>query len=66
MWAPGCDVNSANSVCFYETWEAEGRREDLVFFLQGEHMGFVRCEFLQKPAKLLATTYLGVVGQRDR
>lgn len=52
-------------VCFYETWEAEGRREDLVFFLQGGHMGFVRCEFLQKPAKLLATTYLGVVGQRD-
>lgn len=66
MWAPGCDVNSANNVCFYETWEAEGRREDLVFFLQGGHMGFVRCEFLQKPVKPLAITYLGVVGQRDR
>ena len=56
-------MNSANNVCLYEIWEAEGRQEDLVSFLQSGHMGFVRCEFLQKPVKLLATTYLGVVGQ---
>ena len=56
-------MNSANNVCLYEIWEAERRREDLVFFLQNGHVSFVRCEFLQKPVKLLATTYLGVVGQ---
>ena len=60
------DLHSANKMCLYEIWKAEkgGKRTYYSFCSTNDgRRGLITRGFLQKPAKHLPTTHLGIAGQ---